>query len=253
MAASSFFTSLSGLVSPGDNALLIRPSAMPATPKRGVIFVHGAGSDATYCIATYGRQSSLTRAVADSGRVCFSGDLGGPSTWGNATAMARLTAAYNYLQTLPGVLPGKVVLISGSMGGLTSLNWTAANPDKVAAVVSVIPVINPYDIVYNGRALAGTNYAPSVNSAYPPVYTETRDGATSNPRTIAQTTSKYAGIPMQLWYGKTDPLCIPAETEAFAATPGMCVELHPLPTGHEEASYSAVDPAAVVAFLDVNA
>lgn len=238
-----------GTVAPGEACLTIRPAVPRNVTRPGVLFVHGAGSTATYCIDPYGRQSSLTGAIAQAGYVGMSGDHGGVNTWGNSTAMVRLSAAYAFLQGQPGVTPGKVFLISGSMGGLTSLNWAAANPDKVAGIVSVIPVISPGDIVANHRTLAGTDYAPMVNAAYTGGWSDAAYGATSSPRIMAATTAKLRGIPMQLWYGLTDPLCIPAETEAFAASPGMTVDLHPLPTGHEQASYSAVDHQAVIDFL----
>lgn len=236
-----------GTIAPSEAALLIRPTVQQA-PKHGVMYVHGAGSTATYCIDPYGRQSSLTHTVAAAGFVGFSGDHGGTSTWGNATAMSRLSAAYAYLQQQPGVTPGKVALISGSMGGLTSLNWAAQNPDKVSAIVTVIPVINPNDIVTQNRMLAGQPYAPMVNAAYPGGWSEAAYGATYNPRTRA-TAGAFAGIPMLIFYGLTDPLCVPAETEAFAAACGQNVTLVPLPTGHEQATYSAVDHERVARFL----
>lgn len=237
-----------GTVSSGENALIIKPKYPPVVAQRGVMFVHGAGSTATYCIDTYGRQSSLTGAIANAGFTCFSGDIGGTSTWGNSTAMARMTTAYNYLQTQPGVKPGKVALISGSMGGLTSLNWAAANPTLVSAVVSVIPVINPNDIVVNNRG----GYAASINAAYGGAWSEATSGATNNPRTMATNSAKLQGIPMLFFYGTTDTLCMPAQVEGFAASAGMNVTLVPLATGHEEASYTAVDHPRVTAFLKTN-
>lgn len=238
-----------GTVTTGEAALQMRPKFPPASAQDGVMFVHGAGSTATYCVDTYGRQSSLTNAVADAGFTCFSGDIGGVATWGNSTAMARMTAAYNYLQSLPGVKPGKVALISGSMGALTSLNWAAANPTLVSAVVSVIPVINPTDIVTNNRG----GYAALVNAAYGGAWSEGTYGATYNPRTRA-TAGAFAGLPMLLFYGTVDTLCMPAETTGFAASVGASCTLVPLTgLGHEEASYTATDHAHAVAFLKANA
>jgi len=241
-----------GTVTASEGALLIRPKIPTSPARRGVISVHGAGSGATHCIQPYGKQSTQTNAVTDAGFTIFSGDVGG-DTWGNATGMARMTAAYNYLQGVAGVTPGKVALISGSMGGLISLNWAAANPTLVSAIVSCIPVINPNDIVTNNRALLGSNYAPLVNAAYGGAYSESVYGAACNPRTIATTTARLQGIPMLFFYGLTDTLCVPAEIVAFAASPGMNVTLVPLATGHEEATYSAVDFPRVAEFLKTNA
>lgn len=238
-----------GTVSAGEGALLIQPKYPSATPTRGVMFVHGAGGGATYCLDAYGRQGSLTKAIADSGFTCFAGDIGGPATWGNATAMARMTTAYNYFQAQPGVAPGKIALVSGSMGALTSLNWAAANPTLVSAVVSVVPVINPTDIVTNNRQ----GYASLVHAAYGGAWSEATYGATYNPRTRA-TAGAFAGLPMLLFYGTVDTLCMPAETQGFAASVGASCTLVPLTgLGHEEAAYTSVDHAQAVAFLTANA
>lgn len=239
-----------GTVTAGEGAVLVRPDTPGA--RHGVLSVHGAGSGATHLLAPYGNQSIQTDMIAGAGFTIFSGDYGG-DTWGNSTGMDRMTAAYQYAQTLPGVTPGRVALVSGSMGGLVSLNWAAANPDKVSAIVSCIPVINPNDIVTNNRTLGGQPYAPYVNAAYPGGYVESTYGATCNPRTIAATSTKLQGIPMLLFYGQTDSLCVPAEVQGFAASPGMNVTLVPLPTGHEEATYLSVNLPQVVDFLNTHA
>ena len=233
-----------GAVAAGEGALEIRPKFPPVSARRGTMFVHGAGSDATYCIAPYGKQSTTTGRIVETGTVAFSGDIGGTTTWGNATAMARMSSAYTYLQGRTGVAPGPVALVSGSMGGLTSLNWAAQNRDKVACVVTVIPVINPNDIVVNNR----DGYAASVNSAYAGGWSQATYGSTYNPLTLAQA-GKFAGLPILIFYGLTDTLCVPAQAEAFAAAVGSTVTLVPLPTGHEEATYASVDADRAAAFV----
>lgn len=207
------------------------------------MFVHGAGSTGTYCLDKYGRQGQLTRTVIDSGLAGWAGDNGGVASWGNQFDMTTLDAAYVALQSRPGVAPGKAALISGSMGALVSLNWAARNPDRVACIVSVIPVINPTDIYVNNRG----GYGPQIAAAHGG-WSEASRGAQWNPATMAPT-GAYAGIPMLLFYGLTDTLCMPAQTEAFATTVGSNVTLVPLPTGHAEATYTAVDHAAVVSFI----
>ena len=233
-------------VTAGEGAMVTRP-LIPGDPKPGVLWVHGAAFDSRYPVSPYGRFSSLTDRITELGLTGLACDLGGMQ-WGNATAMSRLTAAYNYLQTRPGVKPGKVFLIGNSMGGLTALNWAAANPDKVAGIVTIIPVINLTDIVTNHRSLGGTDYAPLVNAGYAGGWSEAAYGATYNPRTIAATTPKLRLIPMQVWYGLSDTLCVPAETEAFAGCLPLA-SLIPLPFGHEEAGCSAVDHQLVADFI----
>lgn len=225
----------------------LKPNETTGVPRMGAMFVHGAGSAGTYCLDRYGRQGQLTRRIVDSGRTAWTGDNGGAASWGNQADMTAMTNGYNALQSRPGVAPGKVALISGSMGALVSLNWAARNPDKVACIVSVIPVINPTDIYVNNRG----GYGPQIATAHGG-WSEASKGAAWNPATIALT-GVYADIPMLLFYGLTDTLCTPTQTEAFATTVGANVTLVPLASGHAEASYSAVDHAQVLAFLDSHA
>jgi dipeptidyl aminopeptidase/acylaminoacyl peptidase len=186
-----------------------------------------------------GKQSTVTNTIVDQGgHVGIAHDNGGPATWGNLTARDRMTKTYNYLQTRPNVKPGKVFLMFGSMGGLISLNWAAANPTKVAGIIGVIPVINPNDIQANNR----WNYGPEIHAAYGGTYVESVQGSTSNPRTMANTT-KYSGIPMLFFYGLTDDLCLPGETEAFATAAnsnGANVTLVGINDGHTFTTYDTV-------------
>lgn len=240
-------TAYSGVVA-GEKHVIIEPKFRPQTPAPGIMFVHGAGSDAFYSVVPTGMQSTMTNTLVDgSGGLAISHDLGGTTTWGNATALSRMTSAYNHLQSLPGVAPGPVWLISGSMGCHTSLNWAAQNKTKVAGVISVIPVINPTDIVTNNRM----GYAASVNSAYSGGWSEATYGAVYNPQTLA-TAGKLTGIPMLFFYGTTDALCVPAQTEAFAAKPGMNVTLVPIADGHEMSTYDKVDHPRALAFMLAN-
>ncbi len=233
---------------PGESSVVIRPKYPPTTPKPGVMFVHGAGSDSTYCISPLASQAQLTRKVAAAGFHGFSHDNGGVATWGNDTAISRLTAGRTHLQSALPVKAGKVALVAASMGGLNALAWAGANPAQVSCIVAVIPVIDVTDIHANNRS----GYAASINSAYAGGWSEATYGATHNPLTMARA-GLYAGIPMLLFYGLTDTLCIPAKTEQFAALPGMNVTLAPIPTGHDFATYDAVDHDQAVAFLTQHA
>ena len=226
--------------------LTLKPNEFASPARAGVIFVHGAGSTGTYCLDRYGRHGQLTRRVVDLGLAGWAGDNGGVASWGNQADMTAMTNGYNALQVRPGVAPGKVALVSGSMGGLVSLNWAARNPDKVACIVSVIPVINPTDIYVNNRG----GYGPQIAAAHGG-WSEASRGAQWNPATMALA-GTYAGIPMLLFYGLTDTLCMSAQTETFAATVGTNVTLVPLASGHAEASYAGADHEAIAAFINLH-
>lgn len=235
-----------GSVVAGEGSLEIYPTVTGNRP--GVQSVHGAGSDATYCIATDGNQSTLTDLIAQAGFTAISGDNGGPAAWGNSIAVQSVNAYTSRLQGMAGVTPGKIALIGSSMGGLTSLNFAAANPSKVSCIVAIIPVINLTDIYTNNRL----GFAASILAAYGGGYSEADYGPTRNPLTEASL-GKLAGIPMLFFYGLTDALCLPQFTEQFAAYPGMNVTLVPLPSGHDFTSYGLVDHPQVVQFLNDHA
>ncbi len=232
-----------GTVSSGDGALLWAPKFKPALPKFGVLHAHGAGGYAQNAIDPTGLQSSLYGGVVNDGSVLFAGDYGGPANWGASNAMVRMTAAYNYLQTQPNVKPGKVVLMGGSMGALCCLNWAAANPDKVACVVGIIPVINLNDIVVNNRG----GYGAEASAAYG-TWSESTYGATYNPKTMAGL-GKYNGLPILLFYGTTDTLCIPAETQAFGSLVGLNATLVPVAGGHDYGTWAGVNHQQVWNFI----
>lgn len=229
----------------GEHKVIMRPKFPPPSPVPGALWVHGASGTALFAIDPLGRQSLLSDKLISGSRCTgLSHNLGGPTTWGNATAITRMTQAYNRLQLLTNVKPGPVWLISSSMGAQTSLNWAAQNPTKVKGVISIIPVINPTDIVTNNRM----GYAASVNSAYAGGWSEATYGAVYNPQTLA-TAGKFAGIPMLLWYGTTDALCTPAQMTAFAAKPGMDVTLIPIAGGHEMSTYDLPDHQVALQFM----
>lgn len=246
----SVITRRTGVITPGEHHMEIRPKYRgPARP--GVLFVHGAGGGADYCTVPLGRQSHLTNALIDGiGATGVSHDLGGLYTWGNAVALARMDAAYAHLQTLPGVKPGPVWLVSSSMGAHTSLNWAAQHPEKVAGVISIIPVINPTDIVAHDRMGYGSNPVYGINQAYGG-WDELAHGTVYNPQTLA-CLGRLRDIPMLFWYGTSDALCVPYETQRFAQWPGMDVTLIPIEDGHEMTAYDKPDHQVAVQFVRDN-
>lgn len=234
-----------GTVAAGELDLTIDPKYPPTPKQQGVMFIHGAGSNATYCISPLGNQDTLTRLIAVDGYSARSGDIGGPQTWGNPTAMSRITSMYNALQSSGKVATGKVALVSASMGGLSSMNWAAANPDKVSCIVSVIPVCNVTDIRNNNR----DGYGSLIDAAYPGGWSEATYGENYNPYTYSQM-GKLAGIPILFFYGEVDTLCLPEFPVAMAQHPGNNIQLVPLPYGHDYDSYAAVNQPQIVEFLN---
>ncbi len=229
----------------GEGTLVIEPKYRRPDLRYPVQFVHGAGSDALYCLSPLGNQNTLTQMVAAEGYSATSGENGGPQTWGNLTSLRGVDAHYARGQTLANVKTGKTALISGSMGGLISMNWAAANRAKVSCIVSVIPVCNVTDIVTNNRE----GYAQFANSAYAGGWSEATYGAGHNPFTLSQA-GKLAGIPMLFFYGLTDKLCTPTWPEQMKQHAGNNLTLVPLQSGHDYDSYAAVNQPMIVDFLN---
>lgn len=230
-----------GRVTASEADVIMRPKCRQGT-KPGVLYVHGAEADTggglTWMkIATRAR---LINAIADAGYTMLSCDLGGVATWGNDTAMARITAAKNYLLTLQDVSAGPIILVGQSMGGQNSLVWAAANPSLVKCVIGAIPVINIQDV--RDRV-----YTTSVDAAYSGGYSDATYGAAHSPYVIAGD-GGLNGIPMQLWYGDSDNTCLPEYTQAMGLRADT-VELHELSGGHAESTVAQVDPSLVLSFI----
>ena len=239
---------------PSEGSVIVRPKRRPATPKSGVMFVHGAGSTSLYCLLDDGKQGRLTRKIASAGYTGWSHDNGGPQTWGNDLALLRMSSGRDALRSQPGVTSGgKIALVSASMGGLNSLAWIGAwtaggGPSPVSCVVSVIPVLDLTDIHTNNRG----GFASLINAAYGGAYSEASYGATHNPMTMAQA-GRFTGIPMLIFYGTSDTICLPGRAQAFAAAVGSSVTLVPLAAGHDLTAYDLVDHDLAVDFLKAHA
>lgn len=233
------------LFAAGDSGLIVRPKFYANPPLPGVLNIHGAGGNSVNCQDTIGRQNLLLREVVTQGRVLVNGDWGGPETWGNDLAMARISMGYNTLQSLYGVKSGKVALLGGSMGGLNALVWAAANPTLVSCIVTVIPVIDLNDVVTGNRG----GYGSTASAAYSGGWSQAVYGATHNPLTMASA-GRYAQIPILAFYGTADLLCLPSKLLEFAAAVGSSVTLVPIAgLGHSYDTWSAMDHDQVAAFL----
>lgn len=216
-----------GTVQTGEAHTVFRPkNHFAPQSKVGVMYCHGAGGTAQEAL-TYGGIAHILSTLGND-RVVFAGDLGG-LTWGNDTAMARIATAKTYLQgSSGGAKTGKMALVGLSMGGCNALVWAAANPALVSCIVAVIPVINLTDMHSNNRG--GT--ASIINDAYAGGWSQGTYGAAHNPLTLAQA-GKFTGIPILLFYGTTDPLCVPEQAIAFGAAVGADVTLVPIAAGHD--------------------
>jgi dipeptidyl aminopeptidase/acylaminoacyl peptidase len=227
--------------------MLIRPkNSFPA--KRGILYVHGRedGSSGNGAISfrQYVERYKLFEALGDAGHVILSCDFGGIMTWGNNTVISRISAAVAYLLSSGLVLPNEVALLGTSMGGLNSLAWAAANLNYASCMIGIIPVVNLTDMHANNRG----GFAAEINAAYGGSYSEASFGAVHNPATIA-IAGGYSALPIQLWYGNTDTVAVPAAITAFGASVGAGCELHEMSGGHSEAIVAQVSATSILSFI----
>lgn len=185
----------------------------------------------------------IVRTLVDSCSLCtISADLGGSATWGNDILLSRMDEAFAFTQTLSQVKKGKVILVGQSMGGLAMLNWARANPEKVAAVVGVIPVTNMNTAVAQG-------FSVEIGAAYGGSYSDALHGDRHNPHVFS---SQLAGIPGQLWVGQTDAIAKVADA-AVVSDGAASIQTIVMPGSHSESTLGAIDLDSMAAFVSDNA
>lgn len=219
----------------------VRASPLNWSPARTpILYVHGASDMADTWMRIPARIPVL-RALTQAGYTVTSHDNGGAQTWGNDTAMSRMTAAYEQLQADSGVQAGKVILFGQSMGGMNSILWAMRNPEKVACMVLAMPVIDLAEV----RATPG-GYTGLVDTALGVTYSDQAHGLARSPAVIARA-GKAPKVPCQLWYGESDDLCKPAKAIEYATLTGAEVCL--VSGGHAEETVGRIDPDSVLSFL----
>jgi len=191
-----------------------------ATPQRaGVLHCHGAvlsdpvPLDVTATYITTFQDEPLS--LAKHGITSMAADMGGGDTFGNATADAAVSDAMTYIRA-NGANSNPVGLVGGSMGGCVSLNWARTHLADVACIALIIPAVNLEDIRANNRG----GYATTIEAAHGGAAAWQTARPTRNPLEYA---SQLAGIPIAIWYSTDDPICVPAQMNAFAAAHGNTV------------------------------
>lgn len=184
-------------------------------------------------------------ALVEAGYTVVSCDNAGMETWGNDQAMLRMAQAFNYLRSQPGVLDEPMVMIGQSMGALNSLVYAHTYPLNTRCVIGLIPVIDVTDIHSNNRG----GLAATINGCYAGGWSELVYGADKNPATMAAA-GQLDDMPIQLWYGASDTLCLPTLAADFVTNSGC--EGHSIAGGHAESTMNetAIPPAALIEFIE---
>lgn len=223
-----------------------------------MIFSHGAGGTYANALKLDGVPSQgaiVRRLVDEGGRTLLSPDAGGPQGWGSDLVITRLGQAATWLRDPArtvdplgsaialNVSDEPVVLIGVSMGGLNVLNYAKANPEDVAAIVLIIPVLDPEFVRANNVGGA----AAAIDAAYGGSYVDATERADHSPAYWGP--SRPADWPpTQVWFASDDPWCPLATCEAFGQTPNTTLR-NVGALGHDEDALAAVNVDDVLAFI----
>lgn len=232
----------------GEPAVSILPWDFKGDGKvMGVVACHGYGGDELELYTpdgTKGNFHAIIRAVVAAGYpvvMCYNGG----NQWGNSTAVSRVASARSYLQGTLGAKTGKVLLIGQSMGHLAVMNYASQNPANVAAVFSSMGVADLSDIHAN------PSYTGTIDAAYGGTWTQSANGATSNPTTQAKA-GKYAGLPWLCYHGSTDTTCPPTTQSTLQAAIGSTARRVQVSGGHNWTTVGNYNIADIVSFLQSN-
>jgi pimeloyl-ACP methyl ester carboxylesterase len=213
----------------------------------GVIYCHGGGGDALSVRDPVNRAGEwkLVHGIAERHPV-VSADLGGPATFGNATAMARIEEARRYLQSTWGARPGAVALVGVSMGGLASLNFAARFPQLVTTVDGVLPLSDLRNL-YDGT---GGIFKPYLDTAYGLVGSLLGALGIPTDSDPAQNVPALLGLRYHAWYARNDEI-VPASTVTSLVqrmgAPAVATDLGPYV--HDQAGIGAVPVDQVLAHI----
>lgn len=230
-----------GGYSPSETHYTIRDRLwVPGNRNRLVVVCHGHGGsaiDATPSLA-FPALTDLFTELAGDRAVVFVPDGGGTAQWGNATAVAAYHAAIAYAHSVSGT-SGPATIVGISMGMAAACNLAKTWPGDVGRIIGIVPVSDLGDVVTNDR---GGN-AASVNAAYGGSYAS--NGTATNPLALAPSLT----VPLQIWYGSADVVCVPSTVTALLAAWGGTTQATLVAGGtHGNSTYNAIDRESLRAF-----
>lgn len=201
------------------NVFLVRGSRVGTLKRPVALFHHPFGSSAKAMKESPDAPGmrGVIEAFAEAGYLVVVSDFGG-SLWGNDLNHRYITNCIN-IGVKNGGREGKALLIGASMGGGAVLSYAGMYPDRVAAVLGLIPAISLLDLStfrdgilnasYDGKyvdSVHGPNHSPTVMATTP--HTTVPDDTT---------TSRFSGMPVGIWYATRDATTLPVYTQEFIA------------------------------------
>lgn len=185
---------------------------------RGVIFCHGLNG---YGWHPVNYPNTVIDEMVRRGHPVISPDLGGPATWGNDAAQAKIADARTYLQGTLGAKSGGVLLWAGSMGTLAALNFARNNPSLVAGVACGLPAVSLSDL-HDNAAARGVS-AVNIEAAYGGNAGYVAGLAAHDPAANAAAYASQAAK-IKLWYSSDDTTVPASVVTDFAAASGIAAQ-----------------------------
>lgn len=222
----------------GAHWVMVEPRLADTRP--GVIFSPGGGgAGATSLVTPNNEIRSLIFAVAEYYPVLAIDDAG--MAFANASDIADMTAALNFLHNQPGVDSGPVGCIAVSQGNTVAMNYYRDFPGTISCVAGIIPLVDMEDVRTNDNE----GFRDEIDSAWGVTYpTPLPEGA--NPAD-----DPPLGLPWQAWYSAWDNI-VTEQTVLNMATVLDAEAINVGDNGHSPLTVAAVDSKQMIRFLKEN-
>lgn len=227
-----------GFAHAGESYYLRGPAAAwwPAMrPVPLLVYLHGATGTGAGNAADL-NEAHLIRLLARRFLVLAS-DWGGPLTFANDTAIARVHGGIAAARTALNVDARPVVVVGMSMGAGLGLAYALEHPDQVAAVAGMIPMLDVADIRDNNRGGLGA----AVDAAYGGTYSDSTHGPVHSPVRFAEQLPE--DLPVAVWTSSNDTSAVPATAAAFLAARPQTTAFSLGAAGHSTASIAGTQAA----------
>lgn len=231
----------SGRVATGELDEIWTPRTL-RSGKCGVVMCHGSGNPQNFVDPTNQPSSlKLAAALASAGMPLIAGDFGGQA-WGNDTVVSRIDSAWAVLKArFPSMRTDKLCLLGGSMGGAAVARYSQLHPERVAAVVGLIPL---WDLTAFYTANVGGKQ-PEIAGAWG----VTAPAALPSSADIATNAHLAAGIPTLAGYSTVDTTVLPAWVTAYTTAVGGTAIITDSTYGHSDQAVGGMPISTVGEFL----
>lgn len=218
---------------------------IPDSPHRGgfgVVLCHGSGNPRAW-VDPVAQPASVRLAgeLARAGIACIAGDFGG-QTWGNDTILSRIDAAWAVLKTrVTSIRSDKLGLVGGSMGAAGAARYCQLHPERVAAMIGLIPLLD-LTAFYAANPGAVANEVAGAWGVVAPA-------ALPAGANIAANAALAKSVPLLAGYSTVDTTVLPAWVLAYVAAVGGTAMITDTTVGHSDQAIAGMPIPTAGQFL----